>query len=100
MFYSGDGHKPCKLGDDELVTALLLPPADNSWRQGYLKKSIRGAVDFAIATLAMRIRKNGPEVEDIRIALNGVREYSESRDPDGVPGGGAFIQDVCTGTGA
>ena len=71
-FYSGDGHKPCKLGDDELVTALLLPPADNSWRQGYLKKSIRGAVDFAIATLAIRIRKNGPGVEDIRIALNGV----------------------------
>ncbi len=26
MFYSGDGHKPCKLGHDELVTALRLPP--------------------------------------------------------------------------
>jgi CO/xanthine dehydrogenase FAD-binding subunit len=37
-----------------------------------MKKSQRGAVDFAIATLSVRLRTNGTGVEDVRIALNGV----------------------------
>jgi CO/xanthine dehydrogenase FAD-binding subunit len=33
---------------------------------------VRGSVDFALATMAMRLRPNGRNIKDIRIVLNGV----------------------------
>jgi 4-hydroxybenzoyl-CoA reductase subunit beta len=71
-FYTGDGRKPHHLGDNELVTAVLIPPPSQGWREGFLKKGVRDSVDFAIASLSMRLKNNGPGIEDIRIALNGV----------------------------
>lgn len=71
-FYTGDGRRPHHLKDGEVVTAVLVPPPSPGWREGFMKKSARGAVDFAIATLSVRLQKNGPAVEDARIALNSV----------------------------
>ena len=71
-FYTGDGQKPHNLGPNELVTAVLIPPPMKGWQEGFLKKSQRGSVDFAIATLSIRLRNNGAGLEDVRIALNGV----------------------------
>jgi 4-hydroxybenzoyl-CoA reductase subunit beta len=71
-FYTGDGQCPQRLGEGEFVTAVLIPPPTQGWRDGFLKKSQRGSVDFAIATLSIRLRNNGKGLEDVRIALNGV----------------------------
>jgi 4-hydroxybenzoyl-CoA reductase subunit beta len=71
-FYSGNGLKPHDLREDEFVSAILIPPEDSGWKQGFLKKSARGSVDFAIASLSVRLKMNGAIVEDAKIALNGV----------------------------
>jgi 4-hydroxybenzoyl-CoA reductase subunit beta len=71
-FYTGKGRKPHDLREDELVSAILIPPDGRGWKDGFLKKSARGSVDFAIASLSVRLRMKGPFVEDARIALNGV----------------------------
>ena len=72
IFFTGDGRNPCRLGADELITAVRIPPGANGGQAGFVKKSLRGSVDFAIATLAMGLRKNGSGRPDIRIVLNGV----------------------------
>jgi len=71
-FYTGDGKNPHKLVHNGLVTAVLIPPPISGWKEGFLKKSQRGSVDFAIATLSIRLRNNGTGLEEVRIALNGV----------------------------
>jgi 4-hydroxybenzoyl-CoA reductase subunit beta len=71
-FYTGNGRKPHVLREDEVVSAILIPPDGRGWKDGFLKKSARGAVDFAIASLSVRLKMKGPFVEDARIALNGV----------------------------
>jgi len=72
-FFTGDGRQPHNLEKDEVVTAVLIPPSDGgSWRQGFMKKSARGSVDFAIASLSVRLKMNRKAVKDARIALNGV----------------------------
>ena len=71
-FYTGKGQKPHDLREDELVSAILIPPAGRGWKQGFIKMSARGSVDFAIASLSVRLKMSGPVVEDARIALNGV----------------------------
>jgi len=71
-FYTGNGRKPHVLREAELVSAILIPPDGGGWKQGFLKKSARGSVDFSIASLSVRLKMNGPIVEDARIALNGV----------------------------
>jgi 4-hydroxybenzoyl-CoA reductase subunit beta len=71
-FYTGNGRKPYLLDDDELVCAIELSASSDGWHDGFLKKSVRGAVDFALAAMALRLRPNGRKIEDIRIVLNGV----------------------------
>jgi len=71
-FYTGNGQKPHDLREDEFVSAILIPPEDRGWKQGFLKKSARGSVDFAIASLSVRLKVSGSIVEDAKIALNGV----------------------------
>jgi xanthine dehydrogenase YagS FAD-binding subunit len=71
-FYTGNGQKPHDLQEDELVLAIVVPPDGGGWKQGFLKKSARGCVDFAVASLSVCLKMKGPTVEDARIALNGV----------------------------
>jgi len=72
-FFTGDGRRPHDLEKDEVVAAVLIPLSDEgSWCQGFMKKSTRGSVDFAIASLSVRLKMNHKGVEDARIALNGV----------------------------
>jgi 4-hydroxybenzoyl-CoA reductase subunit beta len=71
-FYTGNGQMPHDLREDELVSAIVVPPDGGGWKQGFLKKSARGCVDFAVASLSVCLKMKGPTVEDARIALNGV----------------------------
>jgi 4-hydroxybenzoyl-CoA reductase subunit beta len=71
-FFTGDGRRPHEISDTEVVTAVLIPPSTEGWREGFMKKSARGSVDFSTATLSLRLRNSGKGPEDVRIALNGV----------------------------
>ncbi len=71
-FYCGDGCKPHHLDSTEMVAAVLISPANHEWRGGFMKRSVRGTVDFAIASLSARFINNGHGVEAARISLNGV----------------------------
>jgi 4-hydroxybenzoyl-CoA reductase subunit beta len=71
-FFTGDGRRPHGLEADEVVVSLWVPRAEGEWREGFMKKSVRGSVDFSIASLSVRLKMNGKSVGDARIALNGV----------------------------
>jgi 4-hydroxybenzoyl-CoA reductase subunit beta len=71
-FFMGDGRRPHNLDVDEVVTAVRVPLPEEGWREGFMKKSVRGSMDFSLASLSVRLRINGKGVTDARIALNGV----------------------------
>lgn len=70
-FYRGDGRKPHELAGDELVAAIELPPPVRGWWEGFSKRSVRASVDFAVASLSVRLKTDGRGLEDVRIAMNG-----------------------------
>lgn len=71
-FYTGEGRHPHNLEERSFVTGVRIPPPNPGWRDRFLKKSLRGSVDFAIATLSLRLKNNGRGLEGVRITLNGV----------------------------
>jgi len=71
-FHTGDGGKPHLLDGKEVISSILIPPPGKGWCEGFLKKSPRGSVDFAVATLSLRLKMNGDGLDDARIALNSV----------------------------
>ncbi len=72
-FYTGDGKNPYRLNGNEVVTGIVIPPPTQGWREGFLKKSHRGSMDFPIVGLSIRLKKNdGGVLESVRIALNGI----------------------------
>jgi 4-hydroxybenzoyl-CoA reductase subunit beta len=70
--YTGDSVKPHALDKEEVVTGVILPPPSKGWLGGFLKESLRGSVDFPIASLSLRLKMADHSLEDIRIVLNGV----------------------------
>ena len=69
--YREDGIRPLTIGRDDIVTELVLPPAEG-WRSTYLKLRDRGAFDFPIVGLAAAVRLDGNVVREARIALTAV----------------------------
>jgi len=56
---------------DEIVTEILLPPADG-WRSVYLKLRRRGSFDFPILGVAVALRLEGDVVREARLVLGAV----------------------------
>ena len=50
--YSGDGVKPWALGEDELLTQIIIPKPKGLCASAYRKFRIRGSVDFPLASAA------------------------------------------------
>ena len=69
--YREDGISNLTIGRDDIVTEIVLPPADG-WRSTYLKLRDRGSFDFPIVGLAAAIRMEGEVVRGARIALTAV----------------------------
>jgi len=69
--YRDDGINNLRIGRDDIITAVVLPPADG-WRSTYLKLRDRGSFDFPIVGLAAAVRLDGQVVRDARIALTAV----------------------------
>jgi 4-hydroxybenzoyl-CoA reductase subunit beta len=69
--YREDGISPLTIGREDILTEVLLPPADG-WRSTYLKLRDRGAFDFPIVGLAAAVRLDGHVVREARVALTAV----------------------------
>lgn len=59
------------LRPDEIVTEVLLPPADGVL-SSYRKIRERGAWDFALVSVALAVRRTGSTIADARVVLGGV----------------------------
>ena len=69
--YRDDGIDYLSKRRDEIVTAIVLPPADG-WRSAYLKVRRRGAFDFPVLGVAVALRLDGDAVRQARIVLGAV----------------------------
>ena len=69
--YRDDGIDYLAKSHDEILTEILLPPADGV-RSAYLKLRRRGAFDFPILGVAVALRAEGGIVKTARIVLGAV----------------------------
>jgi len=69
--YADDGAAPLRLAAGELIVAVRVPPQPEGSRSGYRKARIRGAMDFALAGVAMRASFDGGRLAGLRVALTG-----------------------------
>ncbi len=69
--YRDDGIEYLTRRPDEILTEILLPPADG-WRSCYLKLRRRGAFDFPVLGVAVAARLDGDTVREARIVLGAV----------------------------
>jgi 4-hydroxybenzoyl-CoA reductase subunit beta len=69
--YREDGINTLTIGRDDIVTEVILPPADG-WRSTYLKLRDRGSFDFPILGLAAAVRIEGGVVREARLAMTAV----------------------------
>lgn len=69
--YRDDGIEYLAKRRDEILTEILLPPADG-WRSAYLKLRRRGAFDFPVLGVAVALRLDGRVVDEARIVLGAV----------------------------
>lgn len=61
-----------QLADDELITAIELPPARFTRHSHYLKIRDRASYAFALVSVAAALELDGEVVRDARLALGGV----------------------------
>src|SRR2546421_3235672 len=67
--FRDDGMEPYTRERDEVLTEILLPPADG-WRSVYLKLRRRGSFDFPILGVAVAVRFNDDgTISDARLTL-------------------------------
>ena len=69
--YRDDGIQYLSKRADEILTEIVLPPADG-WRSAYLKLRRRGAFDFPILGVAAAVQLEGDVVRAARIVLGAV----------------------------
>lgn len=69
--YKDDGIDHLTKAPDEILTEIILPPADGI-RCEYLKLRQRGSFDFPILGVAVALKMNGGTVEAARIVLGAV----------------------------
>jgi 4-hydroxybenzoyl-CoA reductase subunit beta len=69
--YREDGISYLTIGRDDIVTEVILPPADG-WRSAYLKLRDRSSFDFPIAGIAAAVRMEGGVVREARVAMTAV----------------------------
>jgi xanthine dehydrogenase YagS FAD-binding subunit len=61
-----------QLADDELITAVELPPASFASHSHYLKIRDRASYAFALVSVAAALELDGDIIRDVRLALGGV----------------------------
>ncbi|MEE8433695.1 MAG: xanthine dehydrogenase family protein subunit M [bacterium] len=72
--YTQDGLNPLTLGQEEIVTAVLIPAVSPRSGGAFEKNTTRGGVDFAIVSVAvwLRLENDGATCAEVRICLGSV----------------------------
>ncbi|SEB51168.1 FAD binding domain-containing protein [Terriglobus roseus] len=74
-FYLLPGNAPERetlLDPGDLVTAITLPPVPTGAKSLYLKLRDRASYEFALASAAIVVKRQGTRIDHVRIALGGV----------------------------
>lgn len=69
--YRDDGASCLTLGPAELLASVEIPVQPTGSRSGYRKIRVRGAVDFPLAGVAMRLVLDDDRIASLRVALTG-----------------------------
>lgn len=73
--FRDDGMRPYTKAEDEILTEVLLPPADG-WQSVYMKLRRRGSFDFPILGVAAALRiAEDQTVQDARLVLGAVASH-------------------------
>ena len=72
QLYRNDGLNHLTLAAGEMVAFVHLPKYAAGARSGYAKARVRGSIDFPLAGAAVRLRMDGANVAELRVALTGV----------------------------
>lgn len=68
--YADDGIAYLALAPDELLVAVHVPAA-TGLRSGYEKLRVRRSIEFALAGVAVALRREGDAIVDLRVAVTG-----------------------------
>lgn len=68
--FNEDGSNRLRLGQGEVLTAVLVPPAA-FWRSDYVKVRIRDAIDFPLAGIAVALQREGDRLVGLKLAITG-----------------------------
>lgn len=76
QLFSGNGLKPLRLGNAELLRAVYVPPAPRGFTWGFHKSTVRGGLEFGMAVIAvaLQLAEDGKTCAGARIAIGAVRE--------------------------
>lgn len=69
--YRDDGRAHLALGAGELVVAVVVPAQPHGARSAYRKARVRGAIDFPLAGVAVRLVGNAARIDRLDVALTG-----------------------------
>ncbi len=69
--YQDDGIKPLKLEPGEMLLGVRVSTLAKGMACAYRKARVRGAVDFPLAGVALRLRLNEGLLAELRVALSG-----------------------------
>jgi 4-hydroxybenzoyl-CoA reductase subunit beta len=68
--YRDEGQFYLRLGEDELLTAIHVPPA-RGLKSDYAKARTRGAIDFPLAGVAIALDRQGDTLAALKVGLTG-----------------------------
>lgn len=71
QLYQDDGAAHLALAHGEIVLALHVPQPAPGSVSGYRKERVRGAMDFPLAGVALRLRRDGGVLADLAVAMSG-----------------------------
>lgn len=73
--YADDGAAHLVLARGDVVTGVRVPPQPPGARSTYRKARARGAIDFPLAGVAIRLAAANGRVADLRVALTGTNSH-------------------------
>jgi 4-hydroxybenzoyl-CoA reductase subunit beta len=69
--YADDGRRPLTLAPGDILTSVVVPSQPANSRAAYRKARARGAIDFPLAGVAVRLAVEKGAIADLRVALTG-----------------------------
>lgn len=100
--FSGDGRQPIRIGKDDLLTHIIIPPPQGRFGSSYQKLRMRGSIDYPLASVASLVHvDDGGHVVDARVVIGAAGPSPRIVERPSSPEGGKpldeWIEDVAQG---